>query len=253
MRIVRFAVGKEARYGVVEEQQVREVEGDIFGKFRVRRKAHPLKRIRFLTPAVPSKVVAVGLNYRDHAEETRQEIPDEPVIFLKPPTSILPHHGKILYPKSSSRVDYEAELGVVIKRETSKVPPEKSLRHVLGFTCFNDVTARDLQKKDGQWTRGKSFNTFAPFGPWIETELDPADAAIRCFLNGEVRQGSNINNLIFDVPFLVSFISHVMTLYPGDVIATGTPSGVGPMQPGDVVEVEVEGIGRLQNTLVRET
>lgn len=251
MRIVRFAVGKQPTYGVIEDGVVREVEGDIFGKFRVTRKRHALSRIKFLAPTQPSKIVGVGLNYRDHAAELKHEVPDEPIMFLKPPTALLPHGGKIVYPKSCGRLDYEAELGIVIKRTARSVPVEKALRYILGYVCFNDVTARDLQRKDGQWTRGKSFDTFAPIGPWVETELDLSDAPIRAYLNGVIRQDSNINEFIFDVPYLIHFISTVMTLHPGDVIATGTPSGVGPMQPGDTVEIEVEGIGRLNNTIVR--
>ncbi len=251
MRIVRFAVGRQAKYGVVEDGTVRELQGDIFGKFGGTRRTHSLARIRFLTPTQPSKIVAVGLNYRDHAAELKQHVPEEPIMFLKPPTALLPHLGKIVYPTSCQRLDYEAELGLVIKRTARSVPVAKALGYVLGYVCFNDVTARDLQRKDGQWTRAKSFDTFAPFGPWIETDVDLSDAPIRAYLNGVIRQDSNINNFIFDVPYLVHFISTVMTLNPGDVIATGTPSGVGPMQPGDTVEIEVEGIGRLRNTIVR--
>jgi 2-keto-4-pentenoate hydratase/2-oxohepta-3-ene-1,7-dioic acid hydratase in catechol pathway len=251
MRLVRFRVGRQPTYGIVEDGVVREIRGDIFGRFSATSKTHSLKRIRFLAPAQPSKIVAVGLNYRDHAEELKQEVPEEPIIFLKPPTAVLPHRGKIVYPKSCGRLDYEAELGVVIKRTAKDVSAERALRYVLGYVCCNDVTARDLQRKDGQWTRAKSFDTFAPIGPWIETELNLSDAAIRAYLNGVIRQDSNINNFIFDVPYLIHFISTVMTLYPGDVISTGTPSGVGPMQPGDAVEIEVQGIGRLSNTVVR--
>jgi len=251
MRIVRFIVGKQPTYGVVEDGVVREIRGDIFGRFSVTTKTHSLKRVRFLAPVEPSKIVAVGLNYRDHAEELKQDVPEEPIMFLKPPTAVLPHRGKIVYPKSCGRLDYEAELGVVIKRTARAVPAERAPRYILGYVCCNDVTARDLQRKDGQWTRAKSFNTFAPIGPWIETELDLSDAPIRAYLNGVIRQESNINNFIFDVPYLIHFISTVMTLYPGDVISTGTPSGVGPMQPGDAIEIEVEGIGRLSNTIIR--
>lgn len=251
MRIVRFTVDRQIKYGVVEDGVVRELQGDIFGKFGETRKKHSLARIKFLTPTQPSKIVAVGLNYRDHAAELKQQVPEEPIMFLKPPTALLPHRGKIVYPKSCQRLDYEAELGLVIKRTARSVPSNKALGYVLGYVCFNDVTARDLQRKDGQWTRAKSFDTFAPIGPWIETDVDLSDAPIRAYLNGVLRQDSNINNFIFDVPYLVHFISTVMTLYPGDVIATGTPSGVGPMQPGDTVEIEVEGIGRLRNTIVR--
>ncbi len=251
MRIVRFAVGRQARYGIVEETTVTEIQGDICGSYRLTRKRHPLSRIRFLPPTIPSKIVAVGVNYRDHAVEFQHDLPEDPVLFLKPTTALLPHKGKILYPAMASRVDYEAELAVVIKKTVQGIAASQALRYILGYTCFNDVTARDLQRKDGQWTRAKSFNTFAPCGPWIETSLDLSGAAIRSYLNGQVRQNSTIGNFIFDIPHLVSFVSQVMTLYPGDIIATGTPSGVGPMQPGDVVEVEIEGIGKLQNSVIR--
>jgi 2-keto-4-pentenoate hydratase/2-oxohepta-3-ene-1,7-dioic acid hydratase in catechol pathway len=250
MRIVRFITGKQPRYGVVEDSVVREIQGDIFGKFVMTNRTHSLKRIRFLAPTEPSKIVGVGLNYHDHAEEMKLQTPDEPIIFLKPASASFPHHGRIIYPKSCNRLDYEAELGIVVKRTARAVPVEKAHRYILGYVCFNDVTARDLQRKDGQWTRAKSFDTFAPFGPWVETDLDLSDAPIRAFLNGVVRQESNINNLIFEVPYLLHFVSTVMTLYPGDVITTGTPSGVGPMRPGDTIEIEVEGIGRLRNTVV---
>ncbi|MFQ5658577.1 MAG: fumarylacetoacetate hydrolase family protein [Candidatus Methylomirabilales bacterium] len=251
MRIVRFLVGRAAKYGVVEDDIVREIAGDIFRRFRGTRKTHSLKRIRFLTPTEPAKIVGVGLNYRDHVAEMGFDPRDEPVIFLKPRTAALPHRGKILYPKLSNRLDYEAELAIVIGRYAKDVPSKRALRHVLGYTCFNDVTARDLQRRDGQWTRGKSFDTFAPFGPWVETKLDPHNAPIRAYLNGEIKQSSTTANLIFDVPHVVSFVAAVMPLFPGDIIATGTPSGVGPMKPGDTIDIEVEGIGRLRNTVTR--
>ncbi len=253
MRIVRFQVGKEARYGVVEDDSVREIVGDVFGRFRPTRKKHPLRRIRFLPPTTPTKIVGVGLNYRDHVIEMGFELRDEPVIYLKPGTAVLPHRGKILYPEGSNRVDYEAELAIVIGRYGRDVSAKNARRVIFGYACFNDVTARDLQRKDGQWTRGKSFDTFAPVGPWVETALDPRDLAVRAYLNGELKQNSNTANLIFDVPYLVSFITKVMPLFPGDIIATGTPSGVGPMKPGDTIEIEIERIGRLQNSVVRKS
>lgn len=252
MRIVRFQVGREARYGVVEDDIVREITGDVFGRFRATRKKHPLKRIRFLPPTEPTKIVGVGLNYRDHVAELGFELRDEPVIFIKPGTAVLPHLGKILYPKVSNRVDYEAELAIVIGRYAREVPMKSVARVILGYTCFNDVTARDLQRKDGQWTRGKSFDTFAPVGPWVETALDPRNAPVRAYLNGELKQSSNTANFIFDVPYMVSFITRVMPLFPGDIIATGTPSGIGPMKPGDTIEIEIEGIGHLRNTVTRK-
>src|SRR3972149_2393989 len=173
MRIVRFQAGGEARYGVVEDDIVREIAGDVFGRFRGTRKKHPLKRIRFLPPTEPTKIVGVGLNYRGHVAELGFEPRDEPVICIQPGTAVLPHGGKILYPKVSNRVDYEAELAIVIGRYAKDVPSKKAARVILGYTCFNDVTARDLQRKDGQGTWAKSFDTFAPGGPWIETSLAP--------------------------------------------------------------------------------
>jgi 2-keto-4-pentenoate hydratase/2-oxohepta-3-ene-1,7-dioic acid hydratase in catechol pathway len=176
-------------------------------------------------------------------------IPDTPIIFLKPPTSVIGPDDSIRYPETSSRVDYEAELGIIIKDRAKDIRPEDASRHILGYTCANDVTARDLQKKDGQWTRAKSFDTFCPFGPWIETELDPDDLLVESFLNGARRQSSRTSQLIFKTNHLVSFISQVMTLYPGDLIITGTPAGIGPMERGDEIEVRIEGIGSLKNTV----
>jgi 2-keto-4-pentenoate hydratase/2-oxohepta-3-ene-1,7-dioic acid hydratase in catechol pathway len=253
MRVVRFQADGGPKYGVVEDDVVREISGDVFGRFRGTRKKHPLKRLRFLPPTQPTKIVGIGFNYRDHAAELGFEPPDEPVIYIKPGTSVLPHLGKILYPKDSNRVDYEAELAIVIGRYAREVPPKKAARHIFGYTCFNDVTARDLQRKDRQWTRSKSFETFAPVGPWVETALDPSDALVRAFLNGELKQSANTASFIFDVPTVVSFITRVMPLFPGDIIATGTPAGIGPMKPGDTIEIEIEGIGRLRNTVTRKT
>lgn len=208
------------------------------------------EKARLLAPVTPSKVVAVGLNYRDHALEMNEEIPEEPRIFLKPSTSVIGPGEPIVLPAISRRVDYEAELAVVIGRKARHVRPEEASSYILGYTCLNDVTARDLQRKDVQWTRSKSFDTFCPLGPAVETELDPRDLAIVARVNGVVRQSSRTANLIFSVPELLSFISQVMTLLPGDVIATGTPPGVGPLSPGDRVEVEIEGIGTLANPVV---
>jgi 2-keto-4-pentenoate hydratase/2-oxohepta-3-ene-1,7-dioic acid hydratase in catechol pathway len=209
--------------------------------------------VKLLAPCEPTKIVALGLNYRDHAAEFRLPIPDEPLIFLKPSTAVIGPDEDIVYPAMSRRVDYEAELAVVIGRTCRHVPEKEVRDYILGFTCFNDVTARDLQKKDGQWSRAKGFDTFAPLGPWIETEItDPNNLAVEAYLNGESRQHSNTRNMIFKVAAQVAFISQVMTLSPGDVIATGTPSGIGPMREGDVVEIRVEGIGTLKNRIVSE-
>ncbi len=205
---------------------------------------------RFAAPVIPGKIVAVGLNYRDHAREMALEIPSEPILFMKPSTGVIGPDETILYPAQSSRVDYEAELAVVIGTTCRDVDAASAPDCILGYTCLNDVTARDLQAKDGQWTRAKSFDTFAPMGPWIVTGLDdPHDLAVTARLNGEIRQSSSTANLIFTVFDLVEFVSHIMTLNTGDVIATGTPSGVGPMERGDVVEIEISGIGVLKNTV----
>ncbi len=206
---------------------------------------------KMLPPVMPSKVVCIGLNYRDHAKELGFDLPVEPLIFLKPGSAVIGHLDDIIYPEQSERVDYEAELAVVISKQCSKISPENSSDYILGYTCLNDVTARDLQVKDGQWTRAKSFDTFCPIGPYIETEInDPHNLDIRLVLNGEIKQSSNTSNLIFSVIDLVSTISHIMTLNEGDIIATGTPSGIGPMNRGDRVSVEIEGIGALENMLI---
>ncbi len=207
-----------------------------------------LKDVELLVPATPSKIVCIGLNYREHANELKMKLPDDPIIFLKPPSAVLDPGKDVIYPKSSSQVDYEGELGVVIGKRCRNAEAKDYAEYILGYTCFNDVTARDLQKKDGQWTRAKSFDTFAPFGPWIAT-IDPLNANIQTRINGSVKQNSNTSDLIFDVPKLIEFISGIMTLLPGDVIATGTPPGVGPLQKGDVVEVEIGGIGILKNSV----
>jgi 2-keto-4-pentenoate hydratase/2-oxohepta-3-ene-1,7-dioic acid hydratase in catechol pathway len=205
--------------------------------------------VKLLAPCVPSKIVAVGLNYRDHAHEMGFPVPENPIIFLKPPTALIGPGDAIVAPAMSRQIDYEAELGVVIKSRARNVPADRVRDYILGFTCANDVTARDLQKLDTQWTRAKSFDTFCPVGPWIETGLDPKDLLVESYLNRERKQSSRTSQFIFSVDQLVSFISNIMTLYPGDLIITGTPAGIGPMKPGDEIEVRIEGIGSLKNTV----
>ncbi len=252
MKIVRYQDGGKIKYGVIEGEAVREMEGDPFGHFHLASKAKKLEEIRLLAPCLPTKIVALGLNYRDHAEELKLAIPDKPLLFIKPSTSVIGPGEAIVYPKMSKRVDYEAELAVVIAKVAKNVPEERAAEYVLGYTCLNDVTARDLQPKDGQWTTAKGFDTFAPIGPWIVTDIDPHHLDVSCYLNDERRQYSNTKNLIFGPRQLVGFISSVMTLLPGDVIATGTPSGIGPMVVGDMVNVVIEGIGTLSNHLIAE-
>jgi 2-keto-4-pentenoate hydratase/2-oxohepta-3-ene-1,7-dioic acid hydratase in catechol pathway len=206
-----------------------------------------LDLLDLLMPVRPGKIVAVGRNYADHVKELGNEEPPEPVIFLKPPSSLLDPEATIVSPAISQRVDFEGELVIVIGKRARHIKAADWRDVVLGFTCGNDVTARDLQKKDGQWTRGKSFDTFCPLGPCIETDLDPSNLQLSTRVNGQTRQKESTAKMIFDCPFLVEFVTAVMTLDPGDVILTGTPAGIGPMKPGDVVEVEIEGIGTLRN------
>jgi 2-keto-4-pentenoate hydratase/2-oxohepta-3-ene-1,7-dioic acid hydratase in catechol pathway len=234
----------------MEGEAIREMEGDPFSHFHLTSKIIKIGEVKLLSPCLPSKIVALGLNYRDHAEEVKLPIPDNPLLFIKPSTSVIGPGEAILYPKMSKRVDYEAELAVVIGKVAKKVPEERAADYILGYTCLNDVTARDLQPKDGQWTLSKGFDTFSPIGPWIVTDIDPYHLDVASFLNGERRQHSNTKNLIFGPHQLVSFISRVMTLLPGDVIATGTPSGIGPMVIGDQIDVVIEGIGTLSNHVV---
>jgi 2-keto-4-pentenoate hydratase/2-oxohepta-3-ene-1,7-dioic acid hydratase in catechol pathway len=244
---VRFRHGDRIATGVVAGNEVRVLAGTFFENPLPTGEDVPLPSVKLLAPVLPSKVVAVGKNYADHAAEMGGEVPEEPIIFLKPSTAVIGPNDLIPYPAISRQVEHEAELAVVIGRLARRVRAEDAGRYILGFTCGNDVTARDLQRKDGQWSRAKGFDGFCPLGPWVETELDPTDLAVECRVNGEGRQGSRTSFLTFGPNVLIEFITRVMTLLPGDVILTGTPAGVGPMEVGDKVEVEVEGIGTLEN------
>ncbi len=250
MRLVRFRTGDRIATGVVEGEYLRPLRGTFFQDPVPTEEEIPLKDARLLAPVIPSKVIAVGKNYVEHAAEMGGEVPEEPIIFLKPSTSVIGPGDPIPYPPVATRVDHEAELAVVIGRLARRVPADQAASVILGFTCGNDVTARDLQQKDGQWTRAKSFDGFCPLGPWIETELDAGDAEVVCRVNGDVRQSARTSQLAFGPEVLVEFISRVMTLLPGDVILSGTPAGVGPVHPGDKIEVEVDGIGVLDNEVV---
>jgi 2-keto-4-pentenoate hydratase/2-oxohepta-3-ene-1,7-dioic acid hydratase in catechol pathway len=252
VRLVRFLVRGQAAYGTLEGDAVVELQGGGMDSLIPTGVNYRSSEVRLVAPCAPTKIVAVGLNYRDHARELDMPVPEEPIIFLKPPTTLVGPDEAIRYPAMSNQVDYEAELGVVIGKTARGISPGQAREHILGYTCANDVTARDLQKKDGQWTRAKSFDTFCPVGPWIETDLDPADLLVESYLNGERRQSSRTSQFLFDIPRLVGFISRVMTLYPGDLIITGTPAGIGPMRPGDEIEVRIEGIGSLINTVSAE-
>jgi 2-keto-4-pentenoate hydratase/2-oxohepta-3-ene-1,7-dioic acid hydratase in catechol pathway len=250
VKIVHFSGAGRLGYGVLDGRTIRTLAGSPYGRPRHTGLQYRLDDVRLLAPCRPSKIVALGVNYRSHGEEMSHRIPAEPLIFIKPPTAVIGPEDGIVYPEMSERVDYEGELGVVIGKRASHVAEKDAARYIMGYTCCNDVTARDIQARDKQWTRAKGFDTFAPIGPWIETELDPSNLHLETRLNGEVRQSTSTGELIFGVHALVSFISRIMTLLPGDVIATGTPSGIGPMQPGDTVEVEIEKIGTLRNHVV---
>lgn len=247
-RLVRFLDEKgRLRLGLLEGDRVQPLVGDLFAETRADGPALDLARLRLLAPVLPSKVVGVGSNYRAHALEMGKPVPAVPKIFLKPSTSVIGPGDPIRVPPGTERVDHEAELGVVIGRALSCATPAEAMRGVLGYTCLNDVTARDFQRADGVFARAKGFDSFCPIGPCVVTGLDPSDLAVRARVGGQLRQDGRTSDMVFDVPALLAFISSVMTLLPGDVIATGTPSGVGPLVAGDVVEIEVEGIGALTN------
>lgn len=251
MRIIRFRADGRVCYGVLEGEVIRTLRGSPFGReLRFDGSRLMISEVRLLAPVLPTKIVCLGLNYRKHADEFRQEIPPVPLIFLKPPSAVIGPGDNIVLPRGYRRVDFEGELAAVIGRKAKNVPESDAYKHILGYTCLNDVTERHNQKADGQWTRAKGYDTFCPIGPWIETELYPENLLLETFLNGERRQSVRTADLIFGVPRLVSFISEIMTLLPGDVIATGTPSGVGPMKSEDIVEVSIEGIGKLRNFVV---
>jgi 2-keto-4-pentenoate hydratase/2-oxohepta-3-ene-1,7-dioic acid hydratase in catechol pathway len=258
MRIARFSYGDPDvagfAFGAVGgdpgAQEVAIINGHPFGEVTFSGVRLPLAGVRLLPPVLPSKVVAIGKNYAEHAREMGGEAPSEPLLFLKPSTSVVGPGAAIVYPRLSTHVDFEGELAVVIGRLCREVPRERVPEVILGYTCANDVTARDLQKSDGQWARAKGFDTFCPIGPWIDTDVDPSDLAITTTVNGDVKQHSRTSLLMHDIIDIVAYASAAMTLLPGDVILTGTPAGVGPIVPGDEVAVTIEGIGTLTNTVV---
>jgi 2-keto-4-pentenoate hydratase/2-oxohepta-3-ene-1,7-dioic acid hydratase in catechol pathway len=258
VRIARFTAPDQApRYGVIEGEPgspdavVTELAGFPLPPFELTGTHYPLSEVKLLAPIVGSKIVAVGKNYAEHVREMGDEAPPaDPVLFLKPSTSVVGPGDAIALPALSSEVHHEAELAVVIGGIVRRVPVERALDAVLGYTCANDVTARDLQRTDGQWTRAKGFDTFCPLGPWIETELDPSALALECRVDGELRQSGNTSDLLRGVAELIAYASAVMTLLPGDVLLTGTPAGVGPIVAGNLVDVTIQGIGTLSNPVV---
>ncbi|MDI6811978.1 MAG: fumarylacetoacetate hydrolase family protein [Desulfitobacteriaceae bacterium] len=252
MNYVRFRDGENVKYGILEGQVIRVLAGDFLNPANgLTGETVGLNRVKLLAPVQPSKVVCIGVNYADHAKEMKHDLPEDPIIFIKPSTTVLDPEGEVEYPAMSQRVDFEGELAVVIGKSLKNTSEAEAITGVFGYTCANDVTARDLQRKDGQWTRGKGFDTFCPLGPWVVSDFDPTAVAIETRLNGQVKQKSNTRNFINPIPRLLSYISQVMTLNPGDVVLTGTPEGVGPMQRGDEVVVKIAGIGELHNTIKR--
>ncbi len=248
MRIVRYqADGGATTYGWILDDKVGEIEGDPFGKYRRRDANTPLANVKLLAPCVPSKIVCVGRNYVEHAKELGNAVPKIPLIFLKPPSAVINPGDKIILPPQSKQVEHEAELVAVIGRRGRNFTAEEAKKYIFGYTVGNDVTARDLQRTDEQWTRAKGFDTFCPFGPWIDTEFNIADALITCKVNGQPRQMASTRDMVFNVGMLIAYISSVMTLEPGDLVFTGTPSGVGPLVDGSEVVVEIEGLGVLRN------
>jgi 2-keto-4-pentenoate hydratase/2-oxohepta-3-ene-1,7-dioic acid hydratase in catechol pathway len=252
MRYVRFRRrGEDAvRYGWVEDERIGSIEGPLFGAHRRIPVTWPLPSVELLAPLAPGKIVCVGRNYADHAREHGAEVPEIPLLFLKPPSAVIGPRAPIVLPPQSEQVEYEAELAAVIGKQARAVASEEAREYIFGYTAANDVTARDLQRKDGQWTRAKGFDTFCPLGPWIDTEADPGDLRITCRVNGQIRQLASTREMVFSVYQLVAFVSGIMTLELGDVLLTGTPAGVGRLQPGDSVQVDIEGIGCLENPVV---
>lgn len=249
VRVYRIDHSGRPLYAAERAGRWRLLDGDLFGDFRDGPEISP-EGLRLLAPVMPSKIVCVGLNYRDHAAEQHKPLPEEPLIFIKPASAVVGPGAAVQVPTWAGRIDHEAELGLVIGRTAYKVPMNRAYDYILGLTAVNDVTARDLQQKDGQFTRAKGFDTFAPVGPCIAVGLEGKDLQVRGYVNGDLRQDSRTRELIFTIPELVEFITSVMTLEPGDVISTGTPSGVGPIKPGDQVTVHVEGVGALTNPVV---
>jgi len=251
MRIVRILHEGDCRYGLADGDTVTLITDEPFSAWEPEG-VLALADAQLLSPVAPTKVVCVGLNYKEHIREMGHDFPEDPVIFLKPSTAVIGPHQTIPIPDGVGRVDYEAELGVVIGRRTHRATPGEAAANILGYTCGNDVTARDLQRKDGQWTRAKGFDGFCPLGPWVETDVDPRDLTLECYVNGVCKQSAQTSDMLFDPYRLVAFVSSVMTLVPGDVVLTGTPGGIGPIEVGDSVEVRIAGVGSLTNGVVAQ-
>lgn len=253
MRIIRYQLNRESpQTGWLIEDRVGPITGSIFGEYRRLNAVTPLDKVRLLPPIIPGKIIGIGRNYAEHASEQGAEVPEIPLLFLKPPSAVIGPADQIKLPPQSQQVEHEGELAVVIGKKGRWIAPEDAMQYVFGYTVANDVTARDLQRRDGQWTRGKGFDTFCPIGPWVETEFDPTDALITTRVNGEMRQMSSTREMIFNIPQLIAYITSTMTLEPGDLILTGTPAGVSQLKHGDVVMIDIEGLGTLRNEVVAE-
>lgn len=253
MRFIRYRTeGENPTFGWIYEEKVGPLEGSPFADFRREEALIPLEDVQLLAPVLPGKILCVGRNYAAHAKEHNAEVPEVPLIFLKPPSSVIGPGDTILLPPQSQLVEHEAELVVVIGKKGRWISTGEASNFILGYTIGLDVTARDLQRRDGQWTRSKGFDTFCPLGPWLETDFDPSDAMITCHVNGEMRQMASTRDMVFPVSQLVAFASSIMTLHPGDILMTGTPAGVGPLLPGDKIDATIEGLGKLSNSVAAE-
>ncbi len=250
MIIARAKIGGQEKYCVVKGVEFYPIEGDIYGEFSIGQT--PVKTDGLLCPARPSKILALGVNYVSHAEEMKHQMPTAPIVFMKPVTALVGPGEKIVYPKKAGTVHYEAELAIVVGKKCRKVKRSQALEYVFGYTCANDVSERNFQKQDGQWTRAKGYDTFCPVGPYIVTDIDAGALEVKAVLNGETVQQGNTRDLINDVPAIVEWVSEIMTLCPGDLILTGTPKGVGEIKPGDEIEINIEKIGSLKNTVIAE-
>jgi 2-keto-4-pentenoate hydratase/2-oxohepta-3-ene-1,7-dioic acid hydratase in catechol pathway len=252
MKFVRYEFKGVQAYGILEDNFIKEISGSIFGDYEPTSASHRIDDVRLISPVEPSKIICVGLNYKEHIKELNYQLPEFPSHFLKPLTAIIGPEDSIIYPRVAEQVYYEGELALVIKDTVKDISEAEAIDHVFGYTCFNDVTERRLAKIQGQLTRAKGFDTFASFGPCIATDLDPSKLTVQTFLNGTLVQEGQTSDMLFSVSFLVHYLSQCMTLLPGDIISTGTPKGVGPMNPGDIVEVSVDGIGILKNLVKSE-
>jgi len=253
VKLARYEYNKKVYQGLIDEAEIQVIEGSFWDDYEVSGEKHRISEARFLPPVIPSKIVCVGQNYLGHIEELGAPVPKEPIIFLKPPSCLIGHEQPIIYSRDAERIDYEGELAIVISHRMKKVNESDTLNHVLGYSCFNDVTERNLVAKNPfLLSLAKGFDSFGPFGPYMVTDLDPNDLMLKTFLNGKLMQQDNTQNCVFSAQQVLSFISNYMTLFPGDIVITGTPRGIAPMKPGDTVEVEIEGIGTLKNRVQAE-